>query len=789
MRSSRCIHRDVPPGRRCPTCGAAADSSLSRRDFLIQAGLLGAAALGAPTVLVGCPTQVPPSTQPPNSFDVEWSLVNPYGIYLFEPPTSVTDIWGSGHVTDLLEVGPDLLVAAETGGVWRIRSSGAATPLSYDWDSPDINCFGRGPAGLTHVYAGGTRNDSIDGGALYVTDTSATDPLDSPWLQIPLPSVGIVNDLIVLPSSGRVVLATSNGIWWAAIPAEGSPYTWTRALGLPVDDGSFFAIVAGPGETILASAGPATAPANGHFGIFRGAFSGADLMMSAAAISGITATSMAATALASGGDGTMTMYASSADSAGLLLGILTSLDGGMSWSAVPGQLTGEAATLAEGAGEQGNAWNNCIAVDPQNAQTLAFGWQGGPFESLDGGATFVRASGDAVKGFHMDIHALLYGSSGGLWIGSDGGVLLREANGEFSSRFNKNLAALQFYTPTGRRQFMGSFATSAAVPGLIAGGVQDNGNVYCRVDEGAPDDTWHQLDGNDGGPVIFLDSGEIVRETNGSPLARAEWDESAGALVNTVDILVGNAGPMGTPPSGSTLAGGCLARVGSGTGPAVPSTMLAVHGNGANVYGLFAAPSPSTLRFDYLTSLPLGAGESIVSVASLRGSKVLAGVSGSSTIYWFDRASPSNVIKATGLPTATGKTISVGPIVIVEDSPAIEAYALLFDSSNVPWTGAIYHTTDGTAWSPVDESGLPASPFYALEIDRQVIPNVLLVATDAGVFAKRTGSSTWENISRGLPRRPHCSDLRLGKGTNGDQYLYLATYGWSVWRSAWKGGV
>jgi hypothetical protein len=37
-------------------------------------------------------------------------------------------------------------------------------------------------------------------------------------------------------------------------------------------------------------------------------------------------------------------------------------------------------------------------------------------------------------------------------------------------------------------------------------------------------------------------------------------------------------------------------------------------------------------------------------------------------------------------------------------------------------------------------------------------------------------------VSSGLPRRPHCSDLRLVQNGDGTQ-LYLSTFGRSLWRA------
>lgn len=42
---------------------------------------------------------------------------------------------------------------------------------------------------------------------------------------------------------------------------------------------------------------------------------------------------------------------------------------------------------------------------------------------------------------------------------------------------------------------------------------------------------------------------------------------------------------------------------------------------------------------------------------------------------------------------------------------------------------------------------------------------------------------TWENFSDGLQEQAHCRDLCFVEHKDGSRYLYLGTWGWSLWRA------
>src|SRR5512132_374263 len=125
---------------------------------------------------------------------VRWRQSNPFGIHHSgswkwhaedEGPWSA---WYSGRVKDTLALPDDsLLVAVESGGVWRTNADGTpAICVSNDWPAHRFNRLAQGPDGIDHAFAGGE--------SLWVTDPK--DPLPFlAWQQITSFTFGSVWDV------------------------------------------------------------------------------------------------------------------------------------------------------------------------------------------------------------------------------------------------------------------------------------------------------------------------------------------------------------------------------------------------------------------------------------------------------------------------------------------------------------------------------------------------------------------------------------------------------------------
>jgi hypothetical protein len=67
-----------------------------------------------------------------------------------------------------------------------------------------------------------------------------------------------------------------------------------------------------------------------------------------------------------------------------------------------------------------------------------------------------------------------------------------------------------------------------------------------------------------------------------------------------------------------------------------------------------------------------------------------------------------------------------------------------------------------------------------LDINRMGAAVTLAAATESSVWVSPDFGDNWLQFNQGLPRSPHCTDLRFG-AVEGRQVLFLGTFGRSVW--------
>jgi hypothetical protein len=96
-------------------------------------------------------------------------------------------------------------------------------------------------------------------------------------------------------------------------------------------------------------------------------------------------------------------------------------------------------------------------------------------------------------------------------------------------------------------------------------------------------------------------------------------------------------------------------------------------------------------------------------------------------------------------------------------------------------TGAYVLHLDSFTWRILRGAlQLPFERIYGLDINRLGADVTLAAATDSAVYVSPDHGNNWLQYNVGLPRSPHCSDLRFGV-LEGRQVLYLSTWGRSVW--------
>ena len=771
---------------------------------------------------------------------IRWTLASPFGIQVDEEQ----DAWFSGHVNDILELDTGgLLVATQTGGVWSVDPISSTSPLSDEWVDPDINCLAFGPDDPRHVFAG------CDGGAIRETDLREALPLLA-WREItnPLPSIaGSVRRIVVVRHLRRIVAACSNGLFWATIPLPSrnrgclmpfgpkstprSPYEWKQANVEGSEKGNsqgFWDVAIGAtrndrSRSQLEDRDVITIVAGGFLsgGLFVGQWNDqGELVMRLASIHNDDNTDatglfvlMGTCSVASCELFPTVLYAGcSYKTDGRLFRVLRSQDGGRSWGFCGSEVTTAGDDLTSLANDGGLIWNNCISVSPTHPGLVALGWMR-LFLTVDSGHTWRWVIEE--KHLHHDIHALRFypetvGSVHNLYVGSDGGVLRinldelldpQPGGHAFLSNYNRQLPTLQCTEtlalfeeggmPAGRwhgtGRYYGTLGASRTVPGLIATGAQDNGNLRCLV--GVSPTPWLQnsVETGDGGWNAFIADGSYVH-TDLGPVFLTRLDNRAGED-GFMKVPVNHppmselSKPVGEPvvsrPAFHNLAGEYL-------------NGLAAVGN--QVFALYVdetqgVRSHGRYHFDLVGSLP--AGEVVAALASFHGGLVFLGTQGG-RMYALEcktgRVLELPVVLPKPGPHAAVKGGCINRIALFSES---EGYALMngaiaeFDHNGVTQRVSSYYVLrlDGLNWVVTAGLGLRNERMFGLEavaLPHSEVPHALFVTTDDRVYVSRDEGATWQQASQGLPRCPHCTDLRFAD-VDGEAHLYLGTYGRSVW--------
>jgi len=743
---------------------------------------------------------------------VHWAQATPFGIVIDENK----DQWWAGRVFDVLEIdGGDagLLLATETGGVWSISANNQATALSNSWDTPDTNCLAAGPDGPRHYFAG------CDGP--FIFETNANDPLPLlAWepVDAPLPpDAGSVFDIEVIKTHRLIVAACAGGVFWAEIPV---PIPWWCILTKPSSQGGkrppyvwHKADAQGVGQTGYRNVAVGTTRGTEYYvsrklsevtvivgvdngGALVGQWNSGKLALKRPKLSvpdlGAGDFSDLYFQFASGPTSVATCellprhaYAVCARSDGLIAMIIRSTDGGMNWQVTGfdvqhGATKADIRTLAgdQGAGE---APNNCIAVHPTAPGVVAIGWQNGTFVTPLEGTIWMQIGPEV---HHADIHCVLFKHTTPddkhlLYVGGDGGIAQVSTDDLFQhkpltarSDYNRNLANLQMYATWVTRQFYGTMSAATNGSGRVIAGVHDNGDVSCDLSAGPG--PWRQVYGCDGGWTgIVADGGAICGNLCGTsqPLRGARPTPSGFVDVGVVEVKA--------PPDPKGLLSWAGDVVRKPTHHNQSHELMVAAGGGANgdVYGAFAA-APGKYHFEKLGTLtpPLP----YSAAASFSGSTVMLG-SADGRSAAIDSANGTVTQLQVQLPTpAAGSPQTGGSMVRIVMLSERIGFAIL----NATSAGNNYVLRlDTLRWIVPASIGLPTNlPFYGIEAVMRGGQPLLFVSTDDRVYMSEDGGDNWVRASLGLPRRPHCAELRMGK-VGAQTRLYLGTFGRSLWQA------
>jgi hypothetical protein len=734
---------------------------------------------------------VPGPSGPGIDESIQWSQAGGSAIAIDEGQ----NIWHSGHVNAIIPLGNGaLLVGADSGGVWSIAANGVAIPLSNDWDNPQVTCMAIGPDGPNHFYAGA---DLDSRGSLYVSEPASTFLGLIKWHEVPLVDsggapldTGAFISMAITRQNRKVVLGCAKGVFWADIPALGGKHAFTKVPALP--ELGYSGIAIGPDDQVTAaSSGNQTVLS----GMFLGAWTSTGLLFQRANINGaFDVLQMTRTSVASCDSQPQNMYAVSSKPDGWMQAVLRSQDGGQNWQVLDTKVQGRDVSLTapppdDPAGGQGE-YNNCIAVCPTNPNLVVIGWRSGPWFSQDKGITWNLPRNDSnYRQIHSDLHAIAFEPSDPsgrtVYVGNDGGVMVTPDLGDnFTDEYNQRLQTLQFQGFG--REFYGVFTPSRRVPGLIAGGVQDNGNLYAAIDSGS--DQYHQLEGSDGQVMLFIETGHVIHYNSEEVgvFTSHRWDGT-----NLVD---GNAFGVRTPGPGKIdrskgLPRGVIEAVAqpkfrSPDSGQMMYAMACTFGD-SDIYGLFADDDGGRMGWDYIGTVPMSATNGQVwALASLHGDIVFVGTQDGRI---FSLSPRSRQPFELGVPIRATNPGQIWRICVLRDGVA---YATYFTTSGA----GLLLQSNFFSWDPLGSNsnvaqgaGLPtdAGPIYGFDIDRGSVPNSnLFAATDNNVYVSRDEGETWKIATKGLPRRPRCSELRAVAHDNGQRFLYLSTFGRSAWRAS-----
>ncbi len=431
--------------------------------------------------------------------DVVTSALTPVGNWMPMGPTSSTGGYAGIGRINAIAFDPGnasvIYIGSAGGGVWKTTNGGTSWSALTDFGpSLGVSSILVDPASPNTIYVStgdGDGRDSPSVGVLKSTDGGATwSTTGLNWVRS---DVRYTRKLVKNPTGGRILVATSIGIWYT----DDAGANWTQA-----NTGVFYDLEQMPGST-------------GTF--YATAVNGTTAQVFRSTDNGVTWTQVHS--LASSNRAELTVSAANTNYVGVVYskssdsgynGFYSSTNGGTSWtlkSSTP-NLLGWNAT-GNDAGGQG--WYDLTVVtDPTNANTIYLGGVN-TWKSTNGGTSWtintMWTSSGSVPVVHADKHALEFQNTT-LFQGNDGGIY-KSTNGTTWTDLTNTMAISQLYR-------LGVAQTNNA----MIGGFQDNGTKM-RSAAG----TWTDEIGGDGMDCAInpanaaymygeLYYGDIYRSTN-----------------------------------------------------------------------------------------------------------------------------------------------------------------------------------------------------------------------------------------------------------------------------------
>jgi PASTA domain/Divergent InlB B-repeat domain/Sortilin, neurotensin receptor 3, len=671
---------------------------------------------------------------------------------------NVTD---SGRVRSIVVDGSTIYVASAGGGVWKSTNSGSTwAPITDDEPSLSDGSLAMDPNNHSTLYLGfGDPFAGTGVGLVKTTNGGAT------WsAPVFLGNETIIAQVLVDPSNSNIVLAATNDGLYRSTNAGTSfsqvsintghagvaPMVWSIAS---TGTGSFVLSLEGnPSVTSGTTDGQVWTSTNDG-----ASWTQATGMTKPSGVGRIT--------VASAPSHPQTVYAMAAIPNGVdtsdLADIFKSTDGGQSWTAlnVPNkQYTNpnNEDTFVGGLLNGQGSYNQFVAVDPTDPNTVYFGGSLLIAKTTDGGSSFSEVSNwlgqFGLPYVHADCHAATFDANGNFYAGTDGGVFKSTDGGAtFTDSLNVGLIDQLVY----------SVGSSPVVPDGVIGGFQDLGT---RLRESSTS-VFDQVLGGDGfgsdmnrtNPEDMIGSlyfDNIYKSTDGG----ANWVDATSGIPEANDQ---NNAPyytkivqwQGTGSTGNQLYTFSNFKVYKSTNYADSwSALPAAVTNSGNIRNIGVAPGNS----------------SDVGVVATGGRIFLSPTGGSS---WTQATTPTN------------DQLSLSYISFDPNDPNT-----VYVASVAPIAGASHlwkSTNFGTSWTQIDGSdgtpnGFPTGvPVNVVMVDPQNSSTVY-AGTQLGLYSSSDGGATWSRFGAGLPLI-NIDDLYISAD---DKVIRAASYGRGFWQLA-----
>jgi putative pyrroloquinoline-quinone-binding quinoprotein len=396
---------------------------------------------------------------------------------------------------------------------------------------------------------------------------------------------------------------------------------------------------------------------------------------------------------------------------------------------------------------------------------------------MDGGQTWVEHGDDGggnnrSKHLHSDLHAVYFDPTDStgqrLFVGSDGGVAMTPDLGQnFQSNFNRQLCNLQFDS--------GTLSANYLLSGLVGGGLQDNEDVYCLMGQNLT--PWKEINvGGDGSVTLFIATGQLVgqlvyndnRKAWVFGLANWNGNNFQGFAIIPITVPKPNAQPDFSGVQGPAVAEIVISPAfRNGARQLMYAVTSGSRPDSPDVYGLFGDENGNNMHWEYIGSVS----SPVYALGSFNGDTVFVGTK-DGRIFALE---PSGSVLELNVPIRNSKKGAIHDLLVPSDRQA-------FATFNTDSEGFVLRLDFLVGWEALS-GGLPKETFSALETDWTANPKTIFAATDSGVYVSPDNGDTWQSASQGLPKRPHCADLRFVTQSSGEHYLYLSTYGRSVWQA------